>query len=248
MRYDGTPSILVLADTEAGRAESVAIVEGALGGTARSASIADAAERLDDAVSAGAVFVDVRQDSGAALDRLLDRLDLAARHDRRASVVCIPPALIDITGARVAHRDVALLVDATLLERSGAISLAARIDRPVSPMLGEERGAPGQLLRLSEEVGRIARTLAALSVVPEPRPPGPMADRSVAVEPPAAAVVRAAIRARRLREQFFAAELFADPAWDMLLDLMAARLEGCPVAVSSLCIAGPCRRRPRCAG
>jgi DNA-binding MarR family transcriptional regulator len=45
------------------------------------------------------------------------------------------------------------------------------------------------------------------------------------------------IRARRLRDQFFRSELFADPAWDMLLDLFAARLEKRKVAVSSLCIA-----------
>ncbi len=49
--------------------------------------------------------------------------------------------------------------------------------------------------------------------------------------------VRRLLRARRLRERFFDAELFADPAWDMLLDLYAARLEGKAVSVSSLCIA-----------
>ena len=48
---------------------------------------------------------------------------------------------------------------------------------------------------------------------------------------------RAIIRARRLREQFLPAELFADPAWDMILDLMAARLARQRVSVSSLCIA-----------
>ena len=49
--------------------------------------------------------------------------------------------------------------------------------------------------------------------------------------------MRSIIRARRLRDQFFRGGLFADPAWDMLLDLFAARLEGTRVAVSSLCIA-----------
>ena len=52
-----------------------------------------------------------------------------------------------------------------------------------------------------------------------------------------ASQVRDLIRARRLRDQYFDAELFADPAWDMLLDLMAAQLEGTRVSVSSLCIA-----------
>lgn len=49
--------------------------------------------------------------------------------------------------------------------------------------------------------------------------------------------IRRIIRERRMREQFFPADLFADPAWDMLLDLYAARLEQQPVSVSSLCIA-----------
>ena len=48
---------------------------------------------------------------------------------------------------------------------------------------------------------------------------------------------RATIRARRMRDQFFEAGLFADPAWDMLLDLFAAHLEHARVSVSSLCIA-----------
>lgn len=52
-----------------------------------------------------------------------------------------------------------------------------------------------------------------------------------------ASQVRAIIRARRLREHYFASDLFADPAWDILLDLTAARLERRQVAVSSLCIA-----------
>ncbi|MBU0555308.1 MAG: MarR family transcriptional regulator [Alphaproteobacteria bacterium] len=49
--------------------------------------------------------------------------------------------------------------------------------------------------------------------------------------------IRGLIRARRLRDQFLPADLFADPAWDMLLDLLAARLAGKRVSVSSLCIA-----------
>ena len=40
-----------------------------------------------------------------------------------------------------------------------------------------------------------------------------------------------------MRDQYFRGEIFADPAFDMLLDLYAARLEGRQVAVSSLCIA-----------
>jgi len=40
-----------------------------------------------------------------------------------------------------------------------------------------------------------------------------------------------------MRERFFPHDLFADPAWDILLDLKAAGQEGQHVSVSSLCIA-----------
>jgi DNA-binding MarR family transcriptional regulator len=49
--------------------------------------------------------------------------------------------------------------------------------------------------------------------------------------------VRTVIRARRLRSRFFSEELFADPAWDMLLDLLQAEIAQLRVPVSSLCIA-----------
>ena len=49
--------------------------------------------------------------------------------------------------------------------------------------------------------------------------------------------MRNVIRARRLRARFFDEELFADPAWDMLLDLLQAEIAQHRVPVSSLCIA-----------
>lgn len=50
-------------------------------------------------------------------------------------------------------------------------------------------------------------------------------------------LLRQIIRQRRLRTRFFDGDLFADPAWDMLLDLAAARAEHKRVSVTSLCIA-----------
>ncbi len=55
--------------------------------------------------------------------------------------------------------------------------------------------------------------------------------------PISADMVRSIIKQRRMRDNFFESALFADPAWDILLDLMAARLSGQTVSVSSLCIA-----------
>ena len=57
------------------------------------------------------------------------------------------------------------------------------------------------------------------------------------VTTPEPGLVRDVIRARRMRTTHFPPDLFADPAWDMLLDLFAAGLERTQVSVSSLCIA-----------
>lgn len=49
--------------------------------------------------------------------------------------------------------------------------------------------------------------------------------------------VRSVIRSRSQRDKFFPNELFADPAWDMLLDLYVSEIVQRRVSVSSLCIA-----------
>lgn len=52
-----------------------------------------------------------------------------------------------------------------------------------------------------------------------------------------AKVVRSIIKARAVRREFFGAQLFADPAWDMLLELYALTCEGRRVSISKLSLA-----------
>jgi DNA-binding MarR family transcriptional regulator len=90
------------------------------------------------------------------------------------------------------------------------------------------------LLQLSEEVSRIAGTLAQLSTVPGDAVPRPMPARVPEVS---AQAVGAVIRARRKRSHYFPDDLFADPAWDILLELLHAEACQRRVSVSSLCLA-----------
>jgi len=111
----------------------------------------------------------------------------------------------------------------------------------------------GSLHRISDELAEFARTLAKIA---ESDTSSAMADKPVSFRPAplggfqpfptkAAATpamltperLREIIRLRRQRERFFDNSLFADPAWDILLDLKAAQLEKQMVSVSSLCIA-----------
>jgi hypothetical protein len=115
------------------------------------------------------------------------------------------------------------------------------------------------LLRLTEQVGAIAERLERLGPagLAAFRPAGPDSDKVLHFEsprrefaPPAGdgngrarpplpdpRLVRRIIRQRQLRARYFDDALFADPAWDMLLDLTAARAEQQRVSVTSLCIA-----------
>jgi hypothetical protein len=52
-----------------------------------------------------------------------------------------------------------------------------------------------------------------------------------------AAAARHYLRARRERDALFPAHLFADPAWDMLLDLFACSAEGRRTSARDLCVA-----------
>lgn len=115
----------------------------------------------------------------------------------------------------------------------------ARISRLLGDLAGQRGGLPGTPTGFApwnedstDHPGHVrapSRDYTAMprSFVPEER----LLDRQRAKQ------VRRMLRQRRMREQYFPADLFADPAWDMLLDLYAARLERQPVSVSSLCIA-----------
>ncbi|RVT93368.1 winged helix DNA-binding protein [Sphingomonas crocodyli] len=241
--WDDSPTVLIFGDSDAGIAAATRSATHAGARVAAALPIAAAIDRLNIQVSTDLVVVDVTADHGDALDRLLDRLDAEAEMGHHASVVTVAPALIDLAAARIKQPGVALLATPQPAER--ALAVAEMLARPRTVLHDvKSDGGQARLQKLSEEVGRIARTLARLSDEVQPTgvrerasPPPIPAEDGATIEPADAPAIRAMIRARRLRDQFFGNELFADPAWDMLLDLTASRIEQRPVAVSSLCIA-----------
>jgi hypothetical protein len=229
--YSDAPAVLVVADSEAGLARGRQATELAGLRVSDAIGIEGAAQRLDRQVATKAVLAEIENDHGADLERFLERIDAAAAAGRHGSVVCTPLALVDRIFARAPHSSVIQLCDPSESERVTAICVASM---PASARLHDIGKGTARLQQLSEEVGRIANILATLSEdeAPAESPIGDEAESALS-----ASALRAMIRARRLREQYFHAEWFADPAWDMLLDLMAARLDRQRVAVSSLCIA-----------
>ena len=234
IRYSDDPAVLLFGDSEEALVRARRVAERAGYRVADAAPIEAGAERLAAQVSATTIFVSAERPS-TELDVLLDRLEVMARSERRASLVVTPEAMIDAVVARAFDMQVIHLVAEDEESQAGFLAMAGAA---LPGRVAEPRGANGiaVLAQLSEEAARIANTLASLSEGELTVPSTPQAGEGE-VEEVGAGQVRALIRARRMRDQYFRGEIFADPAFDMLLDLYAARLEGRRVAVSSLCIA-----------
>jgi DNA-binding MarR family transcriptional regulator len=185
--------------------------------------------------------------SADVLDAQLPQIGAYIQRAAVAAVVTLGEDQIDVVAAHLFGDRVQLLCMPDTAQRVAALAVAC--ERP-QPMLHDSwrEDDKERLDRLNHEVAHIARLLAGLTRdAPMPRE---IADRrrSYGGEPPAdngqtvaAQDVRRLIQLRQLRGKFFGAfvgdGLFEDPAWDMLLDLYAAELEGTRVSVSSLCIA-----------
>ena len=200
--------------------------------------IDEAMNRLDMQARVGMLWVEIENDPGGAIDALLGRVSRDVADGRYCAVVSTDRGCLDPVHAMIGDADLEVLVDPSEAERVAAIAIASSqfgAGVRVSDITSDNGAA--RLRQLSEEVNRIAATLARLSSAPAPVGTVEEPASNAQVPPVNVDRVRAVIRARRLRARFFSEDLFADPAWDMLLDLLQAEISQLRVPVSSLCIA-----------
>ena len=233
------PRLVVLAaSSDAAMARAERVIDGLDFRVADKLPIEGASERLSKQARMSAVWVELDRDCGPATDELLDQVARAAREGRCAAVISTSMDMLDAVAARASDPAIEIVVNGTDPERVAAFaSAAAAFAMPykISDITADK--STDRLRQLSEEVSRIASTLARLSAGPA-NPLGPREVAASADAPPVSVeIVRSVIRARRLRSRYFREDLFADPAWDMLLDLFQAEIAQLRVPVSSLCIA-----------
>ncbi len=253
---------VIVAGDDAAAVESAAQAVGIVGGRVVAQVPLEAiGARLAGQVAIDLVLLELTGAAPRMVDRAIDQL-LTSKHgahdgddDGVPVIAAIDIEQIDPVAARLHGAKVQLLCAPSLAERTTAIALvrAGRGGAALSDLTRESERE--RLKRLDEDVARIADALARLTGRDPMSAPGSAGRPRGATlheaplsygAPPAipatnelalAGRVRNAIKARRMREQFFDPALFADPAWDMLLDLFAAKLEHARVSVSSLCIA-----------
>lgn len=188
---------------------------------------------------------------------LLARLDTRAKKAGAQLVVSTTMDALDAVFGCFAESGAEILIDPTRADRIVAIGRAlAHVPNLRVRELAEDDRL--MLLRLTEQVGEIAKRMEGLGsgIASGQRAGGGAfrleapanawhhkdddyvrAGQHCAPALPAAGLVRDLIRQRQARARFFDAALFADPAWDILLDLAAAKAERAQVCVTSLCIA-----------
>lgn len=211
-------SVLLLST---GGTSPVAAMPDALGATVEVAGLPALLAALDATDAESLVVAPVEAFGTTAALRELEWRKGSGKRLRLLLVV--EPSKIDLVSASLGYPWVEYVcgpVDRTAII-PGVVEAKARLAAPEAPTLAE----------LGEEAARIAHALSKLAAQ-LPLASVPAADASVD-----APWIRRLIRLRRMRDGYFPPELFADPAWDILLDLTAARLEGVAVSASSLCIA-----------
>jgi predicted transcriptional regulator len=110
--------------------------------------------------------------------------------------------------------------------------------------IGTEHQDPINLQQIRANIVELERCLETMKAMVRPMD-GPSAVTNSAVDfsptPESLKIteksVRKLLKTRTLREHYFGSDLFADPAWDMLLDLYACELGQTRVSVSGLCAA-----------
>ena len=160
------------------------------------------------------------------------------------TALCFGADRLEEIGSRLGGSAAILLCDPAPGEVAGALTLQ-RLTPSDRLNDSADLGDSLRLQLLADQVSRIARTLSDMTENAPSlgrrgglrSPTDDYADAAAGEAPVTAKAVRAVIAERRLRERFFDPDLFGEPAWDMLLDLYAARLEHTRVSVSSLCIA-----------
>lgn len=234
--YDTSKPTLLFGSDTVDTARTAALLQDAGMRLVAALPLAAAQVRLNNQGLLGLVWLElVASDAGLQLDSLLDQLK-GFVEEGTLVIAAAPLELIDQLDARLNHRHVDILINPDHAQRVAAL-VTAMSGNVVEAAFGDvTKDNAARLRQLSDEMGRIAATLARLSTGP-----GSPALKPHEAKAPAPAVgaetVRAVIRARRLRARFFSEELFADPAWDMLLDLLQAEIAQLRVPVSSLCIA-----------
>src|SRR5260370_21929313 len=169
--YSDRPPVLLAASSEAAMSRAQRTMEASGLRVGAQMSIEIAGERIEQQVAATALWIELDRDCGGPMDELLKHVSRDVAGGRYAAVVSATAPLLDPLAARLDQSAVELIVDAEEAERAAALAIATathRLPLRVGDVSSDKNAE--RLRQLSEEVSRIASTLARLSAGPQSAP------------------------------------------------------------------------------
>lgn len=221
--------VLVVDDDEAWIDECCEMLEGIGYVTARATSTSEAFTQLASH-DVSTVIVDYRMPGGDGISLIYALSGRSALRRRKIHFI-LATAYPSVDVAVSAIR--APVID--LLEKPfSASTLSASLLRIRSMSSDQDtvESLSNQLNSLSSEMRQV-RSMVETTATTKAAPGASYINNIAKVD---ADIVRKLIRAEQSRSRVVGGKLLGDPAWNILLDLLLASIEGRPVAVSSACI------------
>lgn len=219
------PSVLLLD----GNLKNLAIGSGILGSLGYTYLTAASAEEAFDHIARDpAIQVVIVDSAPIILDGETIIEEIRARFGASRAIACV--LIADDITAGTLQRCLYLEVADVICKPLEASAVAMALRRAVkSAQQRQELLDKANLISFGSQLTQILSVLEKRSTLPT-NDEGP-------TEETLAGTLRILIAARAMRSRHLSGQLFADPAWDIILDLTRAKFENQEVSVSSVCIA-----------
>jgi len=177
--YLDNATVLVAGSSDAAISRGLRTIEAFGMRVAGPVTIQEAKARIELQGSTSVVWIELDRDCGGPMDALLSQVSRDVAEGRYAAVVAASADLVDPVAAQVDDARVDIIVTADDAERAATLATAL-VPRSLrlSDVASDQSAA--RLRQLSDEVSRIAATLARLSTGPQAEPrrtePVPSAD------------------------------------------------------------------------
>jgi FixJ family two-component response regulator len=231
----GLPGVLVVDGDSDCVAEYCSLLTN-LGRSYRSAgSCEEALSIIANDPSIGIVLTEIRMSGMSGITFLGE---IRARFDRRPIVAIVVTGYPSMEVAVSSMRHDAVDFLSKPVRHAEYVAALDRASRHWA--IRKETKIHSHILNLAREVSRILALMDFQIPKAEAYQPDSLFSRPVAADSNSdtrRTFIGSILGARRDRRKFFPSNLFADPAWDIILELAAAQLDGRKVSVSEACIA-----------
>lgn len=228
--------VLVIDDDEDALEEIAALLKSDGMDVATANTAEQAFERLKERENIAIVLCDLRLGNVSGLHLVQSIRRDANRQLRFVAITGFPDMDVAVTCFRNGFSDfIRKPIEAwELLNSVRGLHKSVKDDSDRSALIDPEIDIIQEIQKNIKSVSEKINALATVSTAR--KAPSGFGFSGAPAIPITAKMLQGILKARSSRNLYFSAELFSDPAWDMLLDLFLAKMKDEKIVVSSLCV------------